>query len=117
MYRSGLIVVLCLGLSGCLLSEGPWPTEGQGGFAEYLPITDRQLQDLRDRLNALRERGAPKYDAAAYAEASMLLTRSRREAAAGLAVDANADISRLEQQVEALETKLGQRRPAAGGLS
>jgi len=118
MHRSGLIVVLCLGLSGCLSGEGPWPSEGRGGFAEFLPITDRQLQDLSDRLDALRQRGAPTYDAAAYAEASLLLTRSRREVAAGLTVDANADISRLERQVEALETKLGQRRPGPdGGLS
>jgi len=117
MHRSGLIVVLCLGLSGCLFAEGPWPSEGQGGFAEYLPITDRQLQDLSDRLDALRERGAPTYASAAYAEASLLLTRCRREVAAGLTVDANADIARLAQQVEALETKLGWRRPAPGGLS
>lgn len=90
-----------------MFSEGPWPSEGAGGFAEYLPITDKQLQDISDRLDALRDRGAPKYAAAAYAEASLLLTRCRREVAAGLMADANADIARLEQKVDALEATLG----------
>ena len=111
MHKIVVVVVTCLGLSGCYFSEGPWPSEGAGGFAEYLPITDKQLQDLSDRLDALRERGAPKFDAAAYAEASLLLTRCRRELAAGLVADANADIARLEQQVAALEGTLGRKRP------
>ena len=107
MHKMVVVLATCLGLSGCMFSEGPWPSEGAGGFAEYLPITDKQLQDLSDRLDALRDRGARKYAAAAYAEASLLLTRCRREVVAGLMADANADIARLEQKVDALEAMLG----------
>ena len=99
------IVAACVSLSGCF-SEGPWPRAGTGGFAEYMPITDKQLQDLDERLQRARQHGATKFDAAAYAEASTLLTRSRRELAAGLVLDANADIARLEREVEAIEARL-----------
>ncbi|RBP16094.1 hypothetical protein DFR50_10656 [Roseiarcus fermentans] len=111
MHKFVVIFVSCLGLSGCFFSEGPWPSEGAGGFAEYLPIQDKQLQDLSDRLDALRQRGAPKYDAAAYADASLLLTRCRREMAAGLTADASADIARLERQIDALEAAVRRKRP------
>ncbi len=110
MHKLVVIVVSCLGLSGCFFSEGPWPAEGTGGFAEYLPITDKRLQVLSDRLEALRERGAMRYAAAGFAEANLLLTRCRRELAAGLTVDASADIDRLERQVDALEATLGRKR-------
>ncbi len=106
-------MLACLGLSGCFFSEGPWPVEGAGGFAEYLPITDKQLENLSNRLEALRARGAERYAAAAFAEASLLLTRSRREVAAGLMLDANRDIERLEGQVEAMEANLGRMRVSA----
>ena len=109
MRKILVVVVACVSLSGCLFSEGPWPTEGTGGFAEYMPITDKQLQDLDNRLESARQRGAMKYDAAAYADASLLLTRSRRELAAGLVVDANADIAELERKVGAIEARLGRR--------
>lgn len=111
MYKIVVIVVASVSLSGCFFSEGPWPTEGAGGFAEYLPITDKQLQDLDNRLEAARQGGAMKYDAGAYADASLLLTRCRRELAAGLVVDANADIARLEREVDAIEA-LGKRGAA-----
>jgi hypothetical protein len=110
MHKLVVIVVSCLGLSGCAFNEGPWPLEGTGGFAEYLPIPDRQLQDLSDRLDSARERGATRYAASAYAEAELLLTRSRRELAAGLTADANADIARLEDKVDAIDATLGRRR-------
>jgi hypothetical protein len=101
---------MSLGLSGCFFSEGPWPTEGTGGFAEYLPITDNQLQALNDRLEATRLRGAETYDAAAYNEASTQLVRCRRELAAGLVLDANSDIAELERNIDAIE-KATERRP------
>ena len=104
-----MIIVACTGLSGCF-SEGPWPAAGAGGLAEYMPITDKQLQDVYDRLEAARNRGAEKYDAAAFAAAELLLTRSRRELAAGLVVDANADIARLEEAVDAIEASLSRKR-------
>jgi outer membrane murein-binding lipoprotein Lpp len=106
MRKLVAIVVACFSLSGCF-SEGPWPTAGTGGFAEYMPITDKQIQDLDERLQEAGQRGATKFDAGAYAEASTLLTRSRRELAAGLVLDANADIARLEREVEAIEARLG----------
>ncbi len=107
MQKLAVIALVCLCLSGCVFSEGPWPAVGTGGFAEYLPITDKQLQKLDDRLEALRGRGAEKYAAGAFAAASLRLTRSRRELAAGLVMDANADIARLEGDLDAIEATLG----------
>jgi exo-beta-1,3-glucanase (GH17 family) len=109
MQKFAVIALACLGLSGCVFSEGPWPIEGTGGFAEYLPITDKQLQALADRLDALRRRGAEKYAAGAFAEAWLLLTRCRRELAAGIVSDANTDIVQLERDIEAIEATLGRK--------
>ncbi len=113
MQKLAVIALVCLGLSGCLFSEGPWPVEGTGGFAEYLPITDKQLQDLADRMAALRQRGAEKYAAGAFAEASLLLTRCRRELAAGIVSDANTDIAQLERDIDAMEATLGRKHGEA----
>ncbi len=108
--RSVVIVVSCLGLSGC--SSAKAPGLRRDGRFRGIHADHRQAASGSQRppRAACAQRGAPKYDAAAYADAELLLTRSRRELAAGLVVDANADIARLERQVDAIEATLGRKR-------
>jgi hypothetical protein len=103
------VIVVSCALAGCALKSEPWPAAGTGGFAEWTPINDVRLQALDDRLEAARARGAETYAAGAYgayADAMLLFTRCRRELAAGLTADGNADLARLEQQVAAIEATL-----------
>jgi len=106
MKKSAACLALCLTLSGCFFDEGPYPEVGQGGFAEWGPIEDTRARALQQRLEAAQRRGAEVYEAAAYADASLLLTRCRRELAAGLMIDARTDLDRLERQITAMDAAL-----------
>lgn len=100
------VILVSCALASCVANSDPWPAAGTGGFAEWGPIYDVRLQALNDRLEAARAHGAETYAAAAYADAMLLLTRCRRELAAELTVDGDADLARLEQQVAAIEAAL-----------
>jgi hypothetical protein len=106
MRKSAICLALCLTLSGCFYDEGPYPEVGQGGFAEWQAIENPRARALQDRLEAAQRRGAERYAAAAFADASLLLTRCRRELAGGLMIDARTDLDRLERQIAAMEAAL-----------
>ena len=105
--RVAVAVAVCFSLSACFFNEGPWPAEGTGGLAEYLPITNQRLEDLNDRLEVARNHNAAKYAAAAFGDASILMARCRREFAAGLYLDAQADMDQLQREVDEVERTLG----------
>ena len=106
MMKFAACLTLCLTLSGCFYDEAAYPEVGHGGFAEWRPIGDARALALQERLVAAQRRGAELYQAAAYADAALLLTRCRRELVAGLTIDANADLDRLEQQIIAMDAAL-----------
>ena len=103
-------LALCLTLSGCFFNEGPYPELGRGGFAEWRPIEDSRAFALQQRLDAAKSRGAEIYQAAAYADATLLLTRCRRELQAGLTIDAEADLNQLESQIVVMDASLARTR-------
>lgn len=106
MKRIAATLALGLTLSGCFYDEAPYPATGHGGFAEWQAIEDPRARAAQDRLEAAQRRGAERYDASAYADASLLLTRCRRELAAGLMIDASADLERLDRQIAAIDAAL-----------
>ena len=106
MKKIAACLVFCLTLSGCFYDESAYPDVGHGGFAEWRPIGNSRALAMQQRLEVAQMRGAELYEAAAYADAALLLTRCRRELAAGLTIDANADLDRLERQIDALDAAL-----------
>lgn len=112
MRKMLMSLLSCLALSGCFYDEAPYPSEGAGGFAEWDSIPNHRARSLHDRMAYLRQRGAATYEAGALAEAELLLTRCRRELAAGLYLDADASMDRLERQLAAMEARLARRAGA-----
>ena len=106
MKKSAACLALCLTLSGCFFDEAPYPEAGQGGYAEWGPIENSRALALQQRLQSAQRRGAELYTASAYADASLLLTRCRRELAAGLTIDARVDLDRLERQIVDMDAAL-----------
>lgn len=112
MTRCLLVLICCVGLSGCAAFTQPWPGNGTGGFAEWRPIYDSHASDLDQRLEAARDHGAERFAAGAFADAELLLTRCRRELEAGLSLDAGADLDRLEVETAKIEAVLARANSA-----
>jgi hypothetical protein len=115
MKRLALAIACAASLSGCaVLTAEPWPKAGAGGFAELLPVDDQRVATLRERLEALRERGAETATAGDFGTAQLLLTRVEREIGGELLVDAEVDANTLDRLVVKMNGALssGPRAPS-----
>lgn len=112
--RALAAVAIALTLAGCESSTFlPWPDPGAGGLAGRRPSTDVRIDQLSDRMIALVARNARYYAAADTADAERLLIEVRRESEGGFGEDAEINIARLKQKMDAIERQLP-RRTASG---
>ncbi|WP_341992181.1 hypothetical protein [Azorhizobium sp. AG788] len=100
-------IALALSLAGCESSSMlPWPEPGTGGLAERRPSTDVRIDQLSERLMSLVSRNARYYAAADTYEAERLLIQIRRESEGTFGEDAEINIARLKQKMDAIERQL-----------
>jgi hypothetical protein len=117
MKKLALPLLCACALSGCaLLKAEPWPKAGSGGLAEFMPITDDQVEALSERLELLRRRDAGTFAASDFAEAETKLTRIRRELAGELFADGNQDMESLEALIASIERKLARGASSKGQM-
>ena len=106
--------LLCVLLGGCALLQTRWPEEGRGQFAEQFESEDARAHGMEARLTQLEARGANLHAAGDLDEAKLLLVRIKRQADAGLVLDAEDDMVRLEAlftRIDARLARAGRTRP------
>lgn len=113
------LLMSLVGLGGCMQS---WPPPGQGGLAERRPPlqaagqgegTQASLALLTRRLGELRREGAQARFPGQVMNAERTVARIQRGLAGGLPEDAELDLARLRDQLDALSGLLrrGVERP------
>jgi hypothetical protein len=106
--RAALFLTLALAptLAGCALFDRRWPEAGGGGFGELEDVVDPRAQAFEARLPEFDARGARRFAAGEYDEASLLFTRVRRELVAGHEEDAGLNMDRLDELIARIENRL-----------
>lgn len=104
--RVAALLAAALALSGCALLQKSWPPPGGGQFGELFETEDERARAIEARMTAFDERGARRYAAGDFDEASTLLIRVKRQVAAGLILDAEDDMDRMEPILTRIETRL-----------
>ena len=97
-----LVIILLCALAGCT----EWPQEGTGGFAERSSVQNPQVRQLGGRYVSALAAGARRDAASDIAEAELLLTRTSREYASGLSVDADRDADALSHVLDRVESRM-----------
>lgn len=98
---------LCAGLVGCV----PWPEYGTGGLAERQETSSPEVIELEGRYQALVDAGGMRVAAGRMIETNLLLTRARREFAAGMTEDGLQSAAQVDRLLLMLERDI---RPARG---
>ena len=104
--RAAIATLLCVLLGGCALLQTRWPEEGRGQFAEQFESEDARAHSMEARLLQLEARGANVHAAGDLDEGKLLLVRIKRQADAGLVLDAEDDMVRLEALLTRIDARL-----------
>lgn len=104
--RAAVALCAAISLSGCALLQKSWPPEGGGQFGELFETEDVRARAMEERLAGFESRGARTFAAGDFDEAATLFIRVKRQIAAGLVLDAEDDMDRLEPILARVEARL-----------